>query len=348
MKKLLYFFFILCYSLTSKAQEAEYKVYTVGFYNLENLFDTLHTEDKNDYEFLPNGKNKWTGKRYLEKQERMSKIIAKLGSDISKDVPTIVGVSEIETKGVVEDLVNQPALLKYNYGVAQIEGPDKRGVDVALIYRKDIFHVTKVSARDLRIKETYAGDNWEFKSRNQLIVEGQLGGENLAVIVNHWPSRRAESRYREEAGKLNRQIIDSLRTVHPNMNCITMGDLNDDPTNKSVYKSLGAIGDAKKLNEKNFLYNPYYKMYKNGLGSLAYRDRWNLFDQIIITKELKEDKDGLFFYKASICNYDELKNSSGKYKGYPYRTYAGGNYAGGYSDHFPVVIYLLKKVDTTK
>ncbi|MBB6461738.1 endonuclease/exonuclease/phosphatase family protein [Flammeovirga kamogawensis] len=328
----------------SFAQTENYEVYSIAFYNLENLFDTLDTPGKNDKDFLPNGSYKWTGKRYLEKQDRMASIVAKLGAELTKTAPTVVGFSEIENAAVLEDLIKQDALKKYNYGICHIESPDKRGVDVGLIYRKEFVDIKKVSARDLRIKETYAGDNWEFATRNQLIVEATLKGEDFAFLVNHWPSRRAKSPYREAAGTLNRSIIDSLRSDHPGLHCITMGDLNDDPTNKSVSKSLGAIGDAKKLSDKNYLYNPWYNMYKKGLGTLAYRDSWNLFDQIILTKELKLDKKDLFFYKAEICNFPELKNKEGRYKGYPFRTYSGGNYSGGYSDHFPVVIYLLKKI----
>ncbi|ANQ51632.1 endonuclease/exonuclease/phosphatase family protein [Flammeovirga yaeyamensis] len=335
--------FIITFPLAVKAQTNNYKVYGVAFYNMENLFDTLHDAGKNDYDFLPEGSYKWTGKRYWEKQENMSTIIAKLGKEVTKQAPVVVGLAEIENRNVLEDLVEMPALKDFNYGICHIEGPDKRGVDVALLYRKDLIDIKKVSARDLRIQKTYAGDNWEFKSRNQLIVEAELDGEPITFLVNHWPSRRAESRYREEAGKLNRSIMDSLRNEHPGMKCITMGDLNDDPTNKSLTKGLGAVGDAAKLSEKNYLYNPFYKMYKKGLGTLAYRDSWNLFDQIIVSKELKKKDNGLFYWKAEICNYPELKNKEGRYKGYPFRTYAGGNYAAGYSDHFPVVIYLLKQ-----
>lgn len=273
----------------------------------------------------------------------MSTIIAKIGADKAGIPPTGIGLSEVENRKVVEDLIAQPALSPYPYDIAHIESPDKRGIDVAFVYRKDLINVHKVSARELKIQKTYAGDNWEFATRNQLIVEATMGGEEFAFIVNHWPSRGAPSWYREKAGDLNRSIIDSLRTITPNLHIVTMGDFNDDPNDKSISKSLGAVGNAKKLNDKNYLYNPMFNMHKSGLGTLAYRDSWNLFDQIIISKELKQDKSGVFFYKAEIENFPELKSKEGRYKGYPFRTYSGGNYSGGYSDHFPVVIYLLKK-----
>ncbi|NME66633.1 endonuclease/exonuclease/phosphatase family protein [Flammeovirga aprica] len=341
MKQLTILLFFITFPLILQAQKNDYKVYSVAFYNMENLFDTLHDEGKNDYQYLPDGDYKWTGRKYLEKQEKMSTIIAKLGLDKTKQAPLVVGLAEIENRNVLEDLVKTPSLKGENYGIAHIEGPDKRGVDVALIYKKDLLKVNKVSARDLRIKETYAGDNWEFKSRNQLIVEAELEGEPLVFLVNHWPSRRAKSPYREAAGALQRSIIDSLRNEHPGIKCITMGDFNDDPTNKSIKNELGAVGDIKNLTEESYLYNPFYKMYKKGLGTLGYRDSWNLFDQIIFTKEFTKVNNGWFFWKAEICSYPELKNKEGRYKGYPFRSTSGG-----YSDHFPVVIYLLKQANS--
>ncbi|KXX70305.1 hypothetical protein [Flammeovirga sp. SJP92] len=341
MKQLAILLFFIITPLALQAQKNDYKVYSVAFYNMENLFDTLHDEGKKDYEYLPDGDRKWTGQKYWDKQKNMSTIIAKLGKDVTKKAPLAIGLAEIENKNVLNDLINTPVLKDENYGIAHIEGPDNRGIDVALLYKKDILKINKVSARDLRIKETYAGDNWEFKSRNQLIVEAELEGESIVFLVNHWPSRRSGSSYREAAGKLQRNIIDSLRSEHSGIKCITMGDYNDDPSNKSIKKELGAVGDISNLTEKAYLYNPFYKMYKKGLGTLAYRDSWNLFDQIIFTKEFTAKNKGWFFWKAEICSYPELKNKEGRYKGYPRRTYSGG-----YSDHFPVVIYLLKQANS--
>jgi len=328
---------------SSQTKKAQYNVYSVAFYNMENLFDTINDPIKRDDDFLPQGSYKWTSKRYNAKLKRMAHIISKLGTETTGGVPpTVFGLSEIETRGVVEDLISQSPLNKYPYRIAHIPSPDHRGVDVALVYRSDIFKMDKYYAKELWVKNAYKN----FATRNQLVVEGTLADEKIAFLVNHWPSRAAGSRYREAAGALNRSIIDSLRKVYNNnIHCITMGDLNDDPVSKSLTKGLRAVGDKDKLSEKNILYNPMYKMYKRGLGTLAYRDSWNLFDQIILTKELveKKDKSKLMYYKTEICNYDELKNKSGRYKGYPFRTYAGGNYAGGYSDHFPVIVFLVKK-----
>ena len=328
--------------VNAQAEKVKYNIYSVAFYNLENFFDTINDPLKRDEDFLPTGSYKWTSKRYNLKLKHMAKVVSKLGVEKTGGIPpTIVGFSELENQQVIQDLIDTAPLNKYPYKIAHVESPDHRGVDVALIYRSDIFEMDKFYARELWVKNAYKN----FATRNQLVVEGMLAGEKTAFLVNHWPSRAAGSRYREAAGALNRTIIDSLRSVYPGIHCITMGDLNDDPSNKSLTKGLGAVGDKEQLSDKNILYNPMVKMHKKGLGTLAYRDGWNLFDQIIFTKELalKKDKTKLMFYKAEICSYDFLKNKSGRYKGYPFRTYAGGNYAGGYSDHFPVVTFFVKQ-----
>lgn len=336
-------FISICLSVFGQSQKNNYKVHVVGFYNLENFFDLEDTPEKNDKDFLPSGSYNWTKSKYDEKQIKMANIMGKLGSPITSQPPVAIGVCEVETISVLEDLVKQEPFKNYNYKAILIEGPDRRGIDVGFIYNADLLTIDKQSARELKIQKSYAGDNWEYATRNQLIIEATLENESVAFIVNHWPSRRSPSPYREAAGDLNRKIIDSLRQITPGLKTITMGDLNDDPVDKSLVKSLGTVGKKEKLNEKNYLYNPMWKMYKNGLGTLAYRDNWNLFDQIIVSKELVEDKEGLFFYKAEIKNFPELMNPEGRYKGYPYRTYAGGSYQAGYSDHFPVAIYLLKE-----
>jgi predicted extracellular nuclease len=314
------------------------EIYTIAFYNLENLFDTINDPNKNDEDFLPSGKYKWNSDKYLKKQDSIAKIISKLGRKKSKNAPSIVGLCEIENKQVVEDLINRKGLKEHSYGVVQIEGPDKRGIDVALIYRKDHFKYEKASARELWFNNTYEG----FATRNQLIVEGEIAGEKIALIVNHWPSRRSDSRYREEAAKLNRSIIDSLRRINHELHIITMGDLNDDPTDASVIKELNAGGLEDVKSKKKDLFNPMYDLFKDGKGTLAYRGKWNLFDQIILTPEFLSENNQLKFVKAEICEIPELINSSGRYKGYPFRSFVAGRYIGGYSDHLPVVIYLTK------
>ena len=323
-----------------------YKVNTIAFYNLENLFDTENDPITFDDDRTPDGKDHWTKEIYQDKLKNMARVIAEIGADVSGTTPAIIGVCEVENRTVLEDLVNQKPLIKKDYGIIQFNSPDRRGIDVALLYKKKLFTPTSYKAKELLIYD----DNNKSKrvfTRDQLIVSGILDGDKINLIVNHWPSRRGgEKRSRSKrikAAKLNRQIIDSLFSEDPYAKIITMGDFNDDPTSPSIKKYLKAQQKKEGLSIKE-LYNPMEDIAKKGLGSLAYRDNWNLFDQIIISTELtKKEFSSYRFYKAGIYNKTYLVNAHGRYKGYPYRSYAEGRYTGGYSDHFPVYIYLIKE-----
>lgn len=323
-----------------------YKVNTIAFYNLENLFDTENDPITFDDDRTPEGKDHWTKEIYQDKLKNMARVIAEIGADVSGTTPAIIGVCEVENRTVLEDLVNQKPLIKKDYGIIHFNSPDRRGIDVALLYKKKLFTPTSYKAKELLIYD----DNDESKrvfTRDQLIVSGILDGDKINLIVNHWPSRRGgEKRSRSKrikAAKLNRQIIDSLFSEDPYAKIITMGDFNDDPTSPSIKKYLKAQQKKEGLSIKE-LYNPMEDIAKKGLGSLAYRDNWNLFDQIIISTELtKKEFSSYRFYKAGIYNKTYLVNAHGRYKGYPYRSYAEGRYTGGYSDHFPVYIYLIKE-----
>ena len=328
------------------SQEKAYKVNTVAFYNLENLFDTENDPLTYDDDRTPDGKDHWTEEIYQDKLKNMAKVMAEIGAEVSGSAPTIIGVCETENRKVLEDLVNQETLVEQDYGIIQFDSPDRRGIDVALLYKKKLFTPTHYKAKELLIYD----DNDKSKrvfTRDQLVVSGMLDGEKIHLIVNHWPSRSGgEKRSRSKrikAAKLNRQIIDSIFSDDPYAKIITMGDLNDDPTNPSVKDHLNAKRKVSNLDIKE-LYNPMEDLAKQGYGSLAYRDSWNLFDQIIISTELtKKDFSSYRFYKAGIYNETYLVNAHGRYKGYPYRSFASGSYTGGYSDHFPVYIYLIKE-----
>ncbi len=325
-----------------------YKVITIAFYNLENLFDYEDDPLTFDDDRTPNGKDRWTKEIYTAKLKNMAKVISEIGHDITGTTPALIGVCEIENRRVLDDLLNQKTLSDKNYGIVQFDSPDRRGIDVALLYQKDLFVPTNYKAVPLYI---YNDNTHRIFTRDQLIVSGVLDGEKIHVIVNHWPSRRGGEAYsrpkRIKAAKLNRQIIDSLHSKDPYAKIITMGDLNDDPTSPSVKDILGAKKDRDKVKLKE-LYNPMEDMHKKGLGTLAWRDSWNLFDQIIISAELlKKEYSGYRFYKAGIYNKAYLTNLHGRYKGYPYRSHTDGNFTGGYSDHFPVYIYLIKTANNS-
>lgn len=332
----------------SATEGKSYELGLIGFYNLENIFDTIDDPTINDEEYLPNGANAWSGMKYKNKLTNMSiaisKIGGKIGGKLEMHCPAILGVSEVENLGVLEDLIVQPALAPYNFGAILHEGPDRRGVDVGLLYQKDKFKV--LSSHSYRLYDT-AQPN--FLTRDQLLVSGVFLGDTIHVIVNHWPSRlggeKRSSPKREMAARLTRRIVDSLLGANPEAKVIVMGDLNDDPYNNSVKKVMNAPleTDWTKL-KPGQMYNASYKLYKEGIGSLCYRDNWNLFDQIIITQGLLgEDRSSLRMYGFRIFNDNMLKQKDGRYKGYPLRTHAGGVYMNGYSDHFPTYLIMIKE-----
>ena len=337
---------ILTVTTVFSQEKKAYKVNTIAFYNLENLFDTENDPLTYDDDRTPDGKDHWTEEIYQDKLKNMAKVMAEIGAEVSGSAPTIIGVCETENRKVLEDLVNQETLVEQDYGIIQFDSPDRRGIDVALLYKKKLFTPTHYKAKELLIYD----DNDKSKrvfTRDQLVVSGMLDGEKIHLIVNHWPSRSGgEKRSRSKrikAAKLNRQIIDSIFSDDPYAKIITMGDLNDDPSNTSVKDHLNAKRKTSELDIKE-LYNPMEDLAKQGYGSLAYRDSWNLFDQIIISTELtKKDFSTYRFYQAGIYNKTYLVNAHGRYKGYPYRSFASGSYTGGYSDHFPVYIYLVKE-----
>ena len=340
------FLFYLFYATFSFSQtEKEYKINTIAFYNVENLFDYENDPITFDDDRTPEGADRWTQEIYEAKLTNMAKVISEIGEDITGNSPAIIGLSEIENRRVLEDLVSQKTLFDKNYGIVHFDSPDRRGIDVAMLYKKKVFTPTNYKAYELflfdnndRTKRIY--------TRDQLLVSGMLDGEKIHIIVNHWPSRSGGEKLsrpkRIKAAQLNKQIMDSLFSEDPYAKIITMGDFNDDPTNPSIKKILSAKNERSDMNMKE-LYNPMEELFKKGLGTLAYRDGWNLFDQIIISTELsKKDFSSYRFYKAGIFNKSYLETPNGQYKGYPFRSFVNG-YTGGYSDHFPVFIYLIKE-----
>ncbi len=318
----------------------------IAFYNLENLFDTIVDTDTNKIlqeDFTPFGAKNFNSEKYFEKLNNLAFVLDTIGKEVTPLGPSVIGVCEIENRLVLEDLTNQNAISHKNYQIIHHEGPDARGIDCALLYDPLSFKPTASKSVMFKIP----GNN-RFRSRDQLVVSGELLGEKIHFIVIHWPSRRGgESKSRPkriEAAKLSKSIVDSLKQIDKKAKVIIMGDFNDDPTSPSIEDFLKATGST--FLKNNQMYNTMYDHYKKGIGTLAYRDQWNLFDQFILTPSLIDnDKtyDNLTFYKSVVFNKSFLKNQKGNYKGYPFRTYGGSNYLGGYSDHFPVYIFLVKK-----
>jgi len=327
---------------------------TIAFYNLENLFDTINDLKKND-EASPIMEYKGNKSEvYWKKLNNMARVLAEIGTtSVYKTSAAVIGVAEIENRAVLEDLIKTDYLKKKKYGIIHFDSPDWRGIDVALLYRKKYFTPISFKAIKLPLKDA---DGKVVRTRDELVVVGILDGEMAAFIVNHWPSRRggeARSRpSREKAAALNVKIIDSLKQEFKKIKIITMGDLNDDPTNSSVKNILKAVSLKKtqadlKANgsQTPYVYNPFIDIGKNE-GTLGYRDSYNLFDQIMFTPEyLDKDYNGYQFEKAAIFKPKYMMNKRGRYKGYPKRSWSYGTFTNGFSDHYPTYIYIMKKAE---
>lgn len=337
--------FALLLGTNAAHAQKRYSVYGIGFYNLENLFDTCHDAGKNDYEYLPDGTNKWTGLKYSHKLKNMSKVLSEMGTDWLPNVGcAAIGVSEVENAKCLTDLCNQAPLKARNFKFVHIEGPDQRGVDCALVYNPSLF---RVRSQELVPYIYTLPKDAGRATRGFLVVNGVLGGENLTIIVCHLPSRGAESFYREEGGRQVRELKERLQKQDPNLKIIIMGDMNDDPQDKSMAVSLGAKRKIKDV-PKNGLYNPWWDVLASGKGTLQYDGKWNLFDQIILSQNLlhqegASDYGTLKLRKHEIFRRDYLFQKEGKYKGNTLRTHAGGVWLDGYSDHLPTVVYLMKE-----
>lgn len=355
---------ILC-NLGVFAQK-KYQIHTVAFYNFENLFDTINDPRTNDEEWTPNGNMRWTSEKYQKKLENLSRVLSEIGTNENQhNLPTIIGGVEIENRRVLEDLVKMPKLLSGDYGIVHFDSPDKRGIDVALLYNKKHFKPTSYVNIPLLIYRHQAGkedkkdkgeesDDKTFEdkttdervyTRDQLLVTGFLDGEEINIIVNHWPSRsggeKKSSPFREAAGALNRKIIDSLVNINPHAKIMTMGDLNDGSYNKSVKVMLGAKLKKDQAKEAGDIYNPFEQMAKEGNATLFYRDAGDIFDQIMVSQQfILPDYSSFRYWKAGIFNKPYLIQTTGQYKGYPLRNNPSEP---GFSDHFPVYIYLIKE-----
>ncbi len=333
----------IIFSCENVISQGNYKVINVGFYNLENLFDTLDTPDKLDEEFTPNGLRLYNTAIYTDKLTRLSTVISALGKEVSPDGIAILGVAEIENRKVLEDLVIHPLLASMGLKIVHYESEDFRGIDVGLLYQPKYF--TPISSKPINLP-IFNEKGEKIYTRQTLYVAGVMDGDTVHILVNHWPSRRggsATEALRMQGATICKTVKDSILSVHPGAKVIVMGDLNDDPTDKSLVQSLKAKGSKKDL-KADEMYNPFVDFYQKGIGTTAYQDAWSLFDQVIVSPEWVEDQTGYHYYKARVFNEKFITQKSGKYKGYPQRTYSGDSYNFGYSDHFPVYLSFIKKL----
>ena len=398
MKNLFSLIALLSISLVSAQQKKQVRAVTVGFLNVENLWDTVRsadyidgTKDKSnpafhrsipldsikylevtekDYkgvwndeslagkkvvrlqggseEFTPKSAKNYTYKIYKQKLENEAKVISEMGRAYTGTAPAVVGLIEVENRQVVEDLVKEPALAKYDYGVVHYNSYDYRGIDVAFIYQKRRFTPSKSWKKEIKV----FGDNGNREyTRDILVLTGFLDNEKVAFFLNHWPSRRggeaASLPKRNAAAAILKKEMDSVKSLDPSTKLIAMGDFNDDPISPSLKNYLKAVGNPKDLNEENHYLNLMYPLYKKGVASLAYQDAPNLFDQIIVSSNLYSPNNELrkdySVFKAEVFAPAYLVNKEGNYKGYPFRSWNGDQFTGGYSDHFPAFVVLQKE-----
>ncbi len=328
--------------VSAQSSGAKIQAAGVAFYNLENLFDTIANNPLGrDLEYTPSGSNRWDSRKYNNKLHNLATAISSFTTKLTPKGPAIIGVAEVENRGVLEDLVSQPELRPWNLQICHHDSPDKRGIDVGLLYNPRMFKLENVTNHTLT--------SVPFATRDQMCVVGSLMGERVAVIVNHWPSRlggqEQSSPNREAAAALCLQIADSLWNVDPNMAVIIMGDLNDDPQDKSCAKVLNAKRDRKDVQDHGF-YNAFWKMLDDGIGTLAYKSSWNLFDQIILSGNLANAPENRWHFQRAIVHNDEfLRDTEGTRQGYPKRTFSSGSYLNGFSDHFPTEVLLIRKIE---
>jgi hypothetical protein len=327
------FLFVLavCFSASLKKN----KEYTIAFYNVENLFDTINDPLKMDEDYLPGGKYHWNSKRYHLKLKNLAKAVKEIGMGAG---PEIIGFCEIENKNVLYDLIRQEGLSEENYKVIQYNSRDRRGVDVALIYKSSAF--TPFASRPYSVKSL---KDVKWNTRDLLLVSGRINRDTVHILVNHWTSRQGGQKESESKriilARLGRKIIDSLERNSPEARIIIMGDFNDEPQNISLSKYLGCT-DQLPLKEGK-IYNSFIPLEKAGKGTVKFQRSWDMFDQIMISGGLLNN--GSLRYKdysKGILDADWLHYKNVKTNG-PFRTFQGSKYLGGYSDHLPVYIKLV-------
>lgn len=348
---------VVIVSVTACAGGKGVNSYVIGFYNLENLFDTYHDEGKNDYEFLPDGANKWTEARYEKKLSNMAKVIRAM-ADENKAYHTVLGVSEIENRHVLEDLVVQEQIADANYQIVHYDGPDRRGVDVALLYRPDQFKVIESESipfdfNSTKIKFTLSKEEQDyFRTRDILMVRGTIDGEMFAFYVAHLPSRIGGkgADLRSRGGEIMYEHSMELMKKYPGIKIVVMGDMNDNPTDESMAVYMHGKESIKDVGKEDF-FSPFTSMLKAGYGSLAYRGEWNIYDIILVNEALVKAKPKSLKimpivkgkYYGRVFNKPFMVQQSGQYKGTPFRTFSSGTFIGGYSDHYPTYIVISNK-----
>lgn len=314
--------------------------YTIGFYNVENLFDTENDPSINDDEFTENGEKEWNQERYNDKLNKISEVI---GAIPANGLPIAFGLCEVENGKVVADLIKADGLKSGNYDLVHYDSQDERGIDNAFIYRKDILKVisSKAISPDITI------DGVEDQTRDILYIKTAFKKSNQEVhfFVNHFPSRGGGQEKSEPkrlaVAKVLTEAIAEIRFIDENAAIIIVGDFNDMPDNRSMREVLGACP----VFEDCYLSNLSYPFHINKQGTYNYRGEWNVLDQIIVSKPLTDSSNNLYIKdnEAKIMNAAFVMYTSEDGTTTPNRTYGGKNYYGGFSDHLATYSILSIK-----
>jgi len=326
------FAFLIFGSCTSTRRTLKHE-YTVVSYNVENLFDTVDDPKVPDEEFLATSEKMWNTERYQKKLNDISRVISEINP---KELPEIVGLAEIENQMVLEDLVNT-SNFSNKYGIIHEESPDYRGIDVAMLYRKDAF--TEIMHEVLPV--TFP-DEPDFKTRDILHVTGKIRNKTVHVFVNHWPSRIGGDEKTEPkrvmAASVLKAKVDQILAVDPKALIIIMGDMNDEPTNKSLHETL----DAEAPDSGAKLVNLMIPDKNAGLGTYFYSGNWNMLDNLVVSESVLQGKGvKVENHKGYIFSNDWMIYTNKNGDKTPNRTYVGNKYVGGVSDHFPVYFKML-------
>ena len=329
----------------------------VGFYNVENLFDTEHDRGKNDRAFTPEGENLWTPDKYEKKLSNIASVIRAMAEKNGR-WHVLLGLAEVENDRVLEDLVAREEIAEAGYRFVHYESPDPRGIDCALLYRPGYFELLDSyalpfdfnSAGGIAFEKT-PQEQRSFKTRDILCVRGRLDGEMTAVYVCHWPSRSGDmgEDLRCRAAEIVSADAARLGKRFPGINLIVMGDMNDNPEDKSLSQWLRGRGTIAEMQDGDF-FSPFLRMHKDGFGSQEYHGDWNIFDCILVNAALTdtEAEGSLHILKSDAFHYGYvfdppfLTQQDGRYAGTPFRTFSGGQFIAGYSDHYPTYIILSK------
>lgn len=328
-----------CIFFVNGCNNSEINNFKVAFYNVENLFDTLNTEGSRDGEYTPASELKWDTKKYMLKIENTAKVLKSIDS---ANPPAIIGLCEIENRLVLEDLINNHQLRDAGYAIVHHESPDERGIDVALLYRSKFFKVLTDKTYKVKFPE-----NPRDRTRDLLYVKGVTPfRDTFHVLVDHWSSRAGGEEKsinkRKYSASLVKKVTDSIFSMNQNANIIFMGDLNDNPTDKSVKMVLQAKAPSNNPKPAT-LYNLALPEFEKGEGTLYYRS-WDFFDQIMVSGNILDGKTAIKIKPTEIHVFKPdwllFKKRNGNV--IPNRTGGDKNYTGGYSDHLPVYINFSK------